>query len=79
MEKLDFEDSYVMEIVVNKINEIIDEVSLLEEHFNKRINNLWAYHRRMNEPKPPNGEHKERKPKTEKQKTEPAKEPELDK
>jgi hypothetical protein len=67
MEHLSNEDAYVMEIVVNKINEIIDEVNALEEHFNKRINNLWAYHRRRDEqPKPQNGEPKvERKPKLE--------------
>jgi hypothetical protein len=47
MEKLTLEDAHVAELMVNKINEIIDVVNDLEERLSSRIDNHWAYHRHI--------------------------------
>lgn len=44
-EKLTLEDAYVMELVVNKINELIDRVDEMENRLDSRIDNLWKYQR----------------------------------
>ncbi len=44
-EKLTLEDAYVMELVVNKINEIIDRLDEMENRLDGRIDNHWKYHR----------------------------------
>jgi hypothetical protein len=43
MEKLTLENALLIENVVDKINEIIDELQYLD----KRIDRHWAYHRRI--------------------------------
>jgi len=44
-EKLTLEDAYVMELVVNKINELIDRLDEMENRIDGRIDNHWKYHR----------------------------------
>ena len=48
MEKLSYNDAFVMEIVVDKINEIIDYVEKTEEILYGRIDAHWKYHRYLN-------------------------------
>jgi len=45
MNRLTFEDAFVMEIVVNKINEIIEYVEKVEEGLHSRVDALWKYQR----------------------------------
>lgn len=45
MEKLNIDDAFVMEIVVDKINEMIDKLMEMDERLSKRISNHWKYHR----------------------------------
>ena len=52
MEKLTLEDAYVAELMVNKINELIDTVTEMEERLSSRIDRHWAYHRMTAEKKP---------------------------
>jgi chaperonin cofactor prefoldin len=47
IEKLNLEDVFVMELLVNKINEIIDTVNDLDERLTQRIDNNWKHHRQM--------------------------------
>jgi len=54
-EKLTLEDAYVMELVVNKINELIDRVDDMESRLDSRIDNHWKYHR-LNREKKEGGE-----------------------
>lgn len=44
-EKLTYEDGYVGEILVNKMNEIIDRLDAVEERLDSRFNSHWKYHR----------------------------------
>ncbi len=39
IEKLKYEDSFLMENILNKLNEVIDEL----EDQNQRINRLWKF------------------------------------
>jgi len=45
MEKLKYEDAFVMEIVVDKINEIIENLQAIENDLHSRIDALWKYQR----------------------------------
>jgi hypothetical protein len=45
VEKLRYEDSFVNEILVNKINELIDELEKVDDAMAKRIENHWKFHR----------------------------------
>ena len=47
MEKLSYNDAFVMEIVVDRINAIIDALNEIDENLTKRIDNHWAYHRHL--------------------------------
>jgi hypothetical protein len=47
IEKLNLEDVFVMELLVNKINEIIDAVNSLDDRLTQRIDNNWKHHRQM--------------------------------
>lgn len=44
-EKLNYDDGYIGEILVNKINELIDRVDALEDRLGTRMDKHWAYHR----------------------------------
>lgn len=59
-EKLTLEDAYVMELVVNKINELIDRVDDMESRLDSRIDNHWKYHR-LNREKKEGGNNNEEK------------------
>jgi len=41
IKKIEYEDAYMMENIINKINEIIDEVNDQD----KRIDRHWRFHR----------------------------------
>jgi len=49
MEKLTYDDAFVMEIVVNRINDIIEEVQESEVSFDSRLNSNWKSHRLFND------------------------------
>jgi hypothetical protein len=51
MEKLTIEDAYVMELVVNKVNEIIDRLDSMEDDYDRRISAHWKFHRKEQEEK----------------------------
>lgn len=63
MEKLTYEDAFVMEIVVNKINEIITRLDELEDRLDGRISAHWKYHRlkEHKEDRNAEGNHKDNK------------------
>ena len=44
-EKLTYDDGYVGEILVNKINELIDRIDALDDKLADRFNQHWKYHR----------------------------------
>ncbi len=44
-EKLNYDDAYVGEILVNKVNEIIDRLDTIEEKVADRFNANWKYQR----------------------------------
>jgi metal-sulfur cluster biosynthetic enzyme len=45
MVRLTYEDCFVMEIVANRINAIMDEVEAIEEELHGRLDALWKYGR----------------------------------
>jgi len=47
MERLSYEDVHVAELVVDKINEIIDFIKVLDEKLSSRIDNNWKHHRQL--------------------------------
>ena len=47
IERLNLEDVFVMELLVNKINEIIDELNGLDDRLTQRIDNNWKHHKQM--------------------------------
>jgi RNA binding exosome subunit len=52
VEKLSYEDSLMLENIVEKLNELIDEINYLHS----RVDKHWAYHRRLLKDKISNGE-----------------------
>jgi hypothetical protein len=42
IEKLQYDDAYLVDNIVNKLNEVIEEINYLHS----RIDKHWAYHRR---------------------------------
>jgi len=51
IEKLTMDDAYVMEVVISKINEIIDRVEEMEDDYDRRISAHWKFHRKEQEEK----------------------------
>lgn len=45
LKKLRYEDAIMLENIIDKLNEIVDYVNGLEEHYDRRIGNHWKYHR----------------------------------
>jgi ribosome assembly protein YihI (activator of Der GTPase) len=45
MEKLNYEDGFMLESIINKINEIVDRLDELEDRLDGRINSHWKFHR----------------------------------
>jgi hypothetical protein len=50
-EKLTMEDAFVMELIVNKINEVIDRLDEMEDDYDRRISAHWKFHRKDQEEK----------------------------
>jgi hypothetical protein len=51
MERLNYEDGYLLELLVDKINELVDKVNEMEESIDRRISAHWKYHRINSEKK----------------------------
>jgi len=47
MERLNYEDAFVMEIVVDKINSIIEELEVMKKGLTERIDNNWKHHKQL--------------------------------
>ena len=45
IEKINYEDAYVMEIMVDKLNEIIDAINEIDARLTQRMDNHMKYHR----------------------------------
>ena len=51
IEKLTYDDAFALEVIVDKINEIIDRVEEMEDDYDRRISAHWKFHRKEQEDK----------------------------
>jgi hypothetical protein len=47
IEKLTSEDMYVMELVMDRINQLIDKVDKIEKDLTDRLDNNWKHHKHL--------------------------------
>jgi hypothetical protein len=47
IEKLNLEDLFVMELLGNKINEIIDTINDVDDRLSQRVSDNWKHHKQM--------------------------------
>ena len=45
LEKLSVNDAFIMELLVDRINQMIDRIEEIDDRLTKRIDSHWKYHR----------------------------------